>query len=207
MKCDGKAIIFDMETLGGPPDAIIVSAAFLVFDLEDKTKSFQELVNDSLYIKFSIADQKKMGRTVDSDTLAWWKRQSKEAQLELLPSNKDLTVNEGIDEITKYFRDKNVNPKNCIAFCRGQSFDFPLIENLFASVNRQNEWPCKFWNQRDTRTYLGTMAGKIDVKDIPLPPNEIQGFIHHNAVHDIAKDVLSMRYVEMYAFGEAEIPQ
>lgn len=206
MKVNGKTFIFDLETLGGSPDGVIVSAAFLVFDLNDKESTFEDLVSNALYVKFDVKQQKTLGRNIDQDVLAWWKKQSKEAQAELLPSKNDVKVDEGIDTINKYLRDHGITRKNAFGFCRGQSFDFPLIESLYKTANRFDEWPCMFWNQRDTRTYLGTMVGKLDIKDIPLPPNVIQGFIHHNAVHDIAKDVLSMRYAEMYAFGEAEVP-
>lgn len=206
MECRGKTFVIDLETLGNAPHGAIVSAAVLVFDLKDRKKDFKDLCNEALYVKFNLKEQKAKGRKIDKDVVTWWKDQSKEAQKELLPSDKDVNINEGLDLITNYLTERGVVPKNSIAFCRGQSFDFPLIVDLYESCDRGFDFPNKFWNQRDTRTYIGTLANQIDIRDIPLPDGTLDGFIHHNAVHDIAKDVLKMRYAEMYAFGEAEIP-
>lgn len=205
MKSDLKPFIFDTETLGPSPHGIVVSAAFIVFDF-DKDESFTDLISKALYIKFDIKDQIALGRVKDKSTIEWWKKQSPEAQKKLLPSKDDVSLNDGIDLIVDYFKAHNITKSNSVGFCRGQSFDFPLITDLFKTVNREHQWPNNFWNQRDTRTYIGTMLGKIDIREVPLPKGVINNFIAHDPVHDIAKDIITMKYAEKYAFGEVEIP-
>ena len=205
MKSDLKPFIFDLETLGGAPHGIIVSAAFIAFDF-NTDETFQDLVSKALYIKFNAKEQKQLGRAADKSTIEWWKKQSPEAQAKIIPSNDDVSVNDAIDLIVDYFKAHKLTQRNSIGFCRGQSFDFPLITDLFKCVNRENEWPNNFWNQRDTRTYIGTMLGKIDIREVPLPKGTINGFIAHDPVHDIAKDIITMKFAEKYAFGEVEIP-
>jgi len=205
MECKLKPFIFDLETLGSNSHSVIVSAAFTTFDF-NKDETFSDLVSKALYIKFNVKEQRQLGRLVDPGTVAWWKKQNKEAQAKLIPSTDDVLVNDGLDLIVDFFKAHGLTAKNSIGFCRGQSFDFPMIVDLFQCAGRESDWPNAFWNQRDTRTYIGAMLGKIDVREVPLPENAIKGFVHHDPVHDIAKDILTIKYAEKYAFGEVELP-
>ena len=40
----------------------------------------------------------------------------------------------------------------------------------------------------------------------PLRKGILDGFIHHNSLHDCAKDVLALIYARRYAWGLEEIP-
>ena len=199
-------IIFDLETLGLPPDGVIVAGAFLVFDMKEKY-TFKQLVDKALYVKFNIKEQKKSGRVVNSDTIAWWKKQSKEAQKELLPSNKDLSMIDAINKIKQYFNDNGIhNSKKVFGFCRGQSFDFPLIVDLFEKNNLPHYWLVDFWRQRDVRTFIGATLGDHQIDKITLPEEilDIDNFVAHNCTHDIARDVLMMQHALKIAYGEEE---
>jgi len=203
-----KSFIFDTETLGNPPDGVIISCAVLVFDF-DTPHTFKELINNACYIKFDIAEQRALGRKINPDYVAWWKKQSKAAKKELIPTNKDVTAVEGLKQIKDYLNANGITSrKDTYAFCRGQSFDFPLLEHIHWQTNLQHYWLCDFWKQRDSRTFIGSTLGDITRDKVPLPNSVFNedDFIAHNCVHDIAKDVLMMQYAVKYAYGEEELP-
>ncbi|MNB99756.1 hypothetical protein D3C76_77870 [compost metagenome] len=196
---------FDIETLGTKSDAVVVSAAFLVFDFNER-KTFEEYVNDAFYVKFSIAEQKKAGRKIDPDTLEWWKKQDDVVRRELMPSDKDVTMAEGTKQIKAYLAskgiDKNVE-KNTIRFCRGQDFDIPILGDLMESVGEN--LPGAFWNSRDIRTFIAAATLDFTMTTIYKDDREyktIPGFRIHDARHDIAKAVVEMQNVVRLVTGE-----
>ena len=201
-----KTFICDFETLSAPPNCIVLSGAFLVFDIE-KNIPFDELVKDALFVKFDVKEQKAMGRRTDQYTLEWWKKQSKEAQKHILPSKNDISIKEGVDQIQTYLYERGIrNPRKTLGFARGTSFDLPILEELYEAAGRRNELPVEWYNYRDIRTYIGTMIGEAHKHSVPLSKNVINGFVAHDCRHDIAKDVIMMQYSEKYAFGEEEVP-
>lgn len=203
-----KTFVCDVETLGGAPHGVIVSAAFLIFDME-KDYTFNQLVKQALYIKFNVKEQKTAGRLVQQGTVDWWKKQAKEAQMKLLPSSDDLTMIDAIHKIHKYFNDNGIfTGKDLFGFCRGQSFDFPLLVDFYEMNNLSHMWLLDFWRQRDTRTYIGAALGKISMDKVNLPKEVFDPaqFLAHDPVHDIAKDILMMQYAQKYATGEVEYP-
>ncbi len=198
-----NVLLFDLETLGPSPTGIVANAAFLAADL-DIDYTFDELLSLTTIVKFDAKEQLAMGRITSADTLAWWKRQSPAAQAILKPSKDDVSLEDGLKIIVKYCRDNGISGDS-FGFCRGQSFDFPLIVDLFESVNLQKHWPIAFWRQRDIRTYISAIIGKLSMDKIALPKsvfNEL-AFVAHNAAHDIAKDFLMMQYAMKYVTGDA----
>ncbi|UOL48691.1 exonuclease [Pseudomonas phage Astolliot] len=195
----------DIETLGKDPDSVIISAAFLAFEFnEDKT--FQQYVDESFYVKFSIAEQKAAGRKIDPDTLEWWKKQIPEVRKELMPTAKDVSMKEGSKQIRAYLAskgiDKNVE-KNTIRFCRGQDFDIPIISHMMESV--EEELPGSYWNSRDIRTFIAAASLDFTLNTIYKDDREyktIPGFRIHDARHDIAKAVVEMKNIVRLVLGE-----
>lgn len=200
-KCYG----FDIETLGTRSDAVVVSAAFLAFDFNER-KTFDEYVNEAFYIKFDIAEQKKAGRKIDPDTLAWWKKQDDVVRKELMPSANDVSMAEGSNLIIQYLIskgiDKNVE-KNTLRFCRGQDFDIPILGSLMESVGEA--LPGAFWGSRDIRTFIAAATLDFTMTSIYKDDREyqtIKGFRIHDARHDIAKAVVEMQNVVRLVTGE-----
>lgn len=195
----------DVETLGTGHDAVIVSAAFLVFDFNEQ-KTFEDYVNDALYVKFSIKEQKEKGRTIDPDTLDWWKRQDDVVRRELMPSSRDVSIEEGTRLILEYLAERGIHTavdKQVIKFCRGQDFDIPIMNSLMKIVGKQ--LPGAFWNSRDIRTFIA--AATLDFNTTSIYKNDreyktIPGFRIHDARHDIAKAVVEMKNVVKLVTGE-----
>lgn len=199
---------FDIETLGKTPDCVVVSAAFLVFDFnEDKT--FQQYVDEACYVKFNVSAQKKAGRVVDQDTLNWWKRQDDVVRRELMPSENDVSIEEGTAEILQYLKSKGIhdrNGKDVIRFCRGQDFDIPIMGHLMKSVGQ--ELPGAYWNSRDIRTFISgvlcDMTTTVLYKDDRVYKT-IPGFRAHDARHDIAKAIVEMKNCVKLTMGQMEL--
>ena len=205
-----KCYVFDIETLGQQKNAVVVSAAFLVFDF-NANKTFEELLADTHYVKFRIADQKASGRTTDQSTIDWWLKQPVDVKKELAPSSLDMSIQEGSDSILEYLAKHGIhskNGRNVFRFCRGQDFDIPIMESLFSSVER--ELPGAFYNSRDIRTFISTMLMTLNESTVYKDSGTyktLAGFKKHDARHDVAKAVLEMQVVTRLVTGSMSIDQ
>ena len=204
-----KCYVFDLETLGQQKNAVVVSAAFLAFDFTEK-KTFEELLADTFYVKFSITDQKQNhGRTTDKSTIEWWMKQDHEVKKELAPSKLDKTVGEASEAILEYLASRGIhngNSKKVFRFCRGQDFDIPILESLMASA--KYELPGAFYNSRDIRTFVSAVIMDLNTTTIYKDNVEyktLKGFKKHDARHDVAKAVLEMQMAVRLAMGEMEV--
>ena len=203
-----KCYVFDLETLGQQKNAVIVSAAFLAFDFTEK-KTFEELLKDTFYLKFSITDQKAAGRPTDKSTIEWWMKQDPIVKKELAPSQADKTMGEAVAAIIGYLKERGIhdgNGKKVFRFCRGQDFDIPILESFFASVGA--ELPGVFFNSRDIRTFISAVIMDLNNTTIYKDGVEyktLKGFKKHDARHDVAKAVLEMQNAVRLATGEMEV--
>lgn len=192
-----KHFVFDFETLGTPPDGIVLELSAIVFD-PSKPLNYTDLVNSGIKIKFGIKDQKTAGRIMTEGAKEFWKNQPKDLQKRiLLPSDDDKTLKEGLTEFMSYLKDNGIDPWKSIGWCRGQSFDFPMLVSIIREVygieDTFEKEPIKFWNQRDTRTFISGATGDFGRTNIPLLISELPGFVHHDSIHDCAKDIIMIK--------------
>lgn len=204
----------DYETLGNAPEGAVIDLAIVTFkDDPHNPPTFKELVERGLQVKFNIQDQKQNGytpRKFDKDAIDWWKLQSAEARVCLQPSANDTTLQDGVKKVEQYLLDNGIDKWQSIGWCRGQSFDFGIMVDMIRQVYNTREtfeleW-CKFWKQRDIRTGIERTLMKRDMTECPLPAGTLDGFIHHNSIHDVAKDILMLIYAQRYALGLEECP-
>ncbi len=206
-----KDFIIDYETMGAAPDGAVVDLSAVVFEFDiENPPTFSDLVEQSYNAKFSLADQKGV-RFFDKGTIDWWKKQVPEAQLALKPSDKDVSVEDGIMGFIGFLQENGIDGWKSHGYCRGQSFDFPLMVDCLKQIHRTrdtfNHEPCKFWNQRDVRTAIENTMMVRDQTTVPLRKGLIDGFVKHNSIHDCAKDVLMLIYARRYALGLEDIPK
>ena len=205
--------VFDFETMGQNPDAVVLSMALTFFD--DRIKSFNEYVETSYYWKFDIDHQvEQYGRTIDKSTLDWWEKQDKEVrESQFAKTEDDVTLVEFVEQLRGVLLENNVD-KNSLGFVRGQSFDFPILTHIINQVKSEISsfkinpafFPIPFWNQRDIRSYIAGLLVSPDITKCPLPDGTLPGFEHHDPIHDNARAILMIQYAEMYANGEMEVP-
>lgn len=203
-----KDYIFDIESLATTPDCKILSLSAIAFDPNPETElDFDYLVSNGIEIKFDI--KKQPNRTVDMGTVEWWKNQNEEAKKVLIPSEKDVSLMEGILAFRKYLKDNGVDRNKSLAYCRGMSFDFPILKNilmdLFPEEDVYSIEPVNYYRQRDVRSKIEGMVLNRNYIKVPLPENTLKNFIPHNSLHDCAKDILMLKYAECYAKGLKEV--
>ena len=70
----------DIETMGTDPKAAVITIGACIFDPFGADTEDTISTDQRFSTTISFQDNQKHGRTFDADTLAWWLRQSKEAQ-------------------------------------------------------------------------------------------------------------------------------
>lgn len=187
-------LLFDTETLGKRENAVVTALACVPFRFEDNT-GYDDLVLNGFFVKFNVPEQlQDYKRTTCPDTLQWWREQSKEArQNSILPSSNDVSLVEGLKQLTEFIKGTGYNYKKSYVWSRGNYFDFPKIEDLYRQAGL--EVPFSTWKIRDSRTYIDILAG-TDNGMYVLKNGTPKNFIHHHALHDAALDV--SRMLEIY---------
>ena len=183
--------MFDVETLDTESTTVILSAALCYFDAAKKP-SFEQLVEDSVFVKFDVQEQIRMGRSSSKDTMDWWKEQVPHARKKsLIPSDEDISARLGIEILHRYIEQHDPE-QQCTFWARG-SLDQMCIDSLTRSIGMEVIAP--YWAWRDVRTAVdclcGTTRGYADV--------DFEGFnrynvIKHDPVHDCALDAMMLMY-------------
>ena len=125
-----KDFIIDLETLGSRPDSIVVDISVVVFDSDPTVvQSFNDLCNAGRRFKLNLQSQKGV-RTTMASTIAWWKEQDEAAKKNLKATPEDLTVEEAIPQLLDYLKKSGVNAWKSQGWCRGMSFDFPILVDM-----------------------------------------------------------------------------
>lgn len=198
-------LMFDIETLGKRDNAVILSIACIPFTFEDHDY-FQSYHKNGIMIKFDVAEQIKVfHRTTSLDTIEWWKKQSKEARdVNLKPSSSDVTVVEGLTELSKFISNTPYNRVKSYVWSRGAYFDFPKLEALYEDCANL-VIPYNSWKIRDTRTYIDILCGTDDGKYELKMGKYDESFVAHNCLNDAALE--AARLNEIYYFiNEDDIP-
>lgn len=139
-----KRLIFDIETLGTKPDAIVVQVAAVLWndDTDDHVVLKQTWDLDTL-------TQHQAGRSVDYNTMLWWKNQSKDAFntvfddsiSRLSADDFRLQFTEFMDVVNKYYGSNDIE-----VWANSPSFDLVILESLLGIAIY------KYRNWRDQRT-------------------------------------------------------
>jgi hypothetical protein len=204
----------DYESLGHAPEGATIDLAMICFvDNPHNPPTFKSLIDSGIKIKFDLHSQKNDGeypRVFDRDVFEWWKNQTPNAKQEVVPRPDDLDIHQGVKLVEDFAKEQGVDPWKSLGWCRGQSFDFALMLSQIRQVYQTRdtfnlEW-CKFWNQRDMRTAIERTLMKRGMTECPLPNGTLDGFVHHNSLHDVAKDILMLIYAQRYAMGLETCP-
>lgn len=209
--------IIDFETFGNRSNAAVIDLSTICFNPDPNVvETLDELISKGRRWKFDLKSQQGK-RVFGVSTMNWWKDQSPEARENLKPTDADVSVTAGITDFLLFLRENNVNGWESFGWCRGQSFDFPILVDCICQIKREageeerdidtfKAEPCKFWNQRDLRTAIESLALTRGLTTTPLPLGTLNGFIAHDSLHDCAKDVLMLKYAQRYALGLEEVP-
>ncbi len=187
-------VIYDFETLGQDVQTCaVLSFAILHFDedrfISENPYQYKELVDRCHFIKFDVKDQvKNHNRNIESDTLDWWKKQGKEAQKVLKPSEDDQKIEALFPFIVDLYDCKTMKK----TYTRGNTFDPILLQSLMKEIGKYDPFP--WWTIRDTRSMIdGMLLGSSDMNNKFIPKGLESEFIAHDPRHDIAMDVMRMQ--------------
>jgi hypothetical protein len=187
-----ECVIYDFETLSQDQNkGVVISLAILSYSesrFVSNPYTYEELLDNCKKIKFNVAEQvNKYNRTISKETLGWWKAQNKEAQKQLAPSSKDVSI-----DLIYDFLIENIDLKNHKkAFTRGNTFDPIFMDSLLKENNRVN--PMHWGSIRDTRSYIEGLAFGSTLSNKFIPDGLNEKFVPHDPSHDIVMDVMRMQ--------------
>lgn len=190
-------VTIDLETLDTETTAKILSIGIVPFNFGEQV-SFEGLCNRpaSKYIKIDMNSYLVEGLpfTTSSSTENWWNNQGEEARHILEESIYDLPIRDALHALNQHLSD-HVEPLKTDqgqVFCRGYDFDGGILDHAFGQVEIKAPW--SYNRFRCVRTVIDTLAG---TRNGYVKEDHPEGFIHHHALHDAAKDTLSMITLEM----------
>lgn len=190
-------VTIDLETLDTETTAKILSIGIVPFNFGEQI-SFEELCNrpSSLYIKIDMTSYAYTARffTESISTAQWWEEQGTEARHVLEPSLDDVGIQAALEKMKAHLTE-HVEPLKRgqgQVFCRGYDFDGGILNNALEQFEIAKPWGYNRF--RCVRTVIDTLAG---TRNGYVEEDKPDGFIHHHALHDAAKDTLSMITLEI----------
>lgn len=182
--------MFDIETLGVESTTVVLSAAIIAFDPNDKSLTYDDYISEALFVKFDVQEQvNKYKRTIDKSTIEWWSNQHDYVRkVSFIPSeDDDLEAIEGINRLRDYIGDAGKN-----TFWARGSLDQMAIDSLCKVTGQELLAPYNQW--RDVRTALDclTTTAKNGYCDLTIPFDKGSNVIKHHPVHDCAYDIMQL---------------
>jgi len=143
-------LMIDIETLATTPDSTILTIGAQGFD------PFSTKFTDVTYYRRLTTDSQE-GRAVDytpdTGTVAWWGKQTEEAQEEAMGDGPDrVDIKTALTELSK------IAWTHSRVWANGTTFDMVILEDAF----REHEIPVpwKFWEVMDARTIYKLTGAK-----------------------------------------------
>lgn len=171
----------DIETHSTAPNAVIVSIAAVLFDPYQLNTSEELYAGHTMYCNVDAASQP--ASHTDPGTLAWWGRQSQEAQ-DAVKQN-TIPIGEALKKFYDFCDwrgDGSKHPKAHFMWANDPSFDCVILSEAYKQYSKF-KFPTQFFNWRSFRT----------AKDLAWPPGteapNIQVGVAHNALDDCIKQI------------------
>lgn len=161
-------IMLDLETGDNRPGGAIFSIGAVEFDPID------QVLGREFYIQITQSSLRRNGFTFGRETMAWWARQSYEAQKvirETEAGTNSFDIDEALGIFRQYLQPLNLNRVRIWGM--GSDFDCSLLTAAYNRMEMVPPW--KFWNTRCHRT----LKGNISWIDEPLREG-----VYHNALDD-----------------------
>tara|TARA_B100001245_G_scaffold1397_1_gene1095 strand:+ start:1175 stop:1783 length:609 start_codon:yes stop_codon:yes gene_type:complete len=182
-------VVLDIETLGSVNNSVVLSVGMVAVDSKHDY-TFKELIENGYYAKLDVQSQVDSGRKIHKDTVDWWSTQGHEAKHVLKPLDTDMHWTKLREDMIQWLTKEGVDIHKVRCYSRGSHFDFGILHDLFRITGNAttDELPWRFWNIHDSKTVVLTLLDK-DSWELGVEP---EGFIHHNALHDAAREYLNM---------------
>lgn len=187
-----RHIMFDIETTDVESSAAVLSIAMIEFKLEEKPV-YSELLKRAIFVKFDVAEQiKTYHRTVDKETMAWWKKRSQIVRdVSLTPKPTDLSLIDGLEMLRQSGGfEKEARHNQDVMFWQRGGLDQVVFESLCRAAGQPVF--AHYSNWRDVRTAVellveGAVHGYCEV------PGLHQDTVHkHDPIADCAYDICQL---------------
>jgi hypothetical protein len=145
-------LMVDIEALAKHNDAVVLTIGAQIFDpsVRGWTTERQRHIHTGEHFdsymntRVDVDEQESLGRRIDDDTVAWWARQSAEAQSDAFSPDDRLPLKDALLQLTRL-----AEPCKRV-WSKGPMYDFAILEHAYEQVGLTVPW--KFWNVRDART-------------------------------------------------------
>lgn len=192
-------LIIDCETLGTNDDSVVLDCAVVAYDvLKDKDTPLAEFLPRARRFKLDVKEQLAAGRVTDPDTIAWWTKQDRAAQLAVQPAPGDLSRQEFYDQFMEYTKEVGFYNTDGTVWQRG-TLDSQWLDTIWASLGiKQFNRPFMWWKVRDLRTAVDLSGASSKLNGYaddfwPTLSRTWPDFQKHNSVHDTVSEILSLR--------------
>ena len=152
----------DLETLDVCPTATVLTLGGVKFNPLNDAEPY-----DELYLKISVDDQDRLGRTTNDSTIEWWSKQDPAVMEEAFDQTGAVTVEEALRKLNKWMVGVDE------LWGQGYGFDMTMLEDMYRSL--QTPIPWQFWQLSDSRTIT---------KRMPRDPRKDMQTNLHNALAD-----------------------
>lgn len=170
-----------------------MSLAILYFEETDKS-SYEELMDKTLFVKFSAKEQiEKYKRTYSTETINWWKKQCEVVRkVSLDPSSKDIELSQGIMLVRDYI--KKHSSEEDIVWTRG-SLDQFCIDSVCEESLKS---PVLFHYNRymDMRTAINLLKNTSKNGYCDIPNFNREKVYKHDPRHDVCLDTYMLLHGE-----------
>jgi hypothetical protein len=193
-------LIFDVETMGIESNSILLDVSVLVYDIVgDREKPIADLMKSSAKrFKLDVTEQKRKGRVIDPETLAWWQTQGPEVLKNIHPLPTDLKADQFYAELCQFLNSFNYDKKVGLIWQRGTP-DIHWVDSYFAMFGYQDSVRPMNWRKvRDVRTAVDISGVSSRLNGYPDGfweeiKDHIPNFNSHDSIHDVAKEVFCLR--------------
>jgi len=140
--------MIDLETCD-----TVATSTILTIGAQGFTPNTGKHTDVTYYRRLTTESQEE--RTISNDTLAWWGKQSAEAQEEAFGGDDRLPIKEALEELSK------LTFKHSQIWTNGTLFDIVILENAFRQYEVPIPW--NFWQIMDAKTLfkLAPKVGKL----------------------------------------------
>lgn len=147
-----KELMIDIETLGVNIRCPVLEIGAVVFSGTD--------ILDKNLFRLDLQQQFDVGRKADWSTLNWWMGQDPRVREMVFGGFRDNCV-KSLQQFLGFY--SKHQPK--LVWCKGLSFDLPIIESLLEDFGLLAPW--RYYNTRDLRTLSALLgdAGKTKAQD------------------------------------------
>ena len=158
--------------------------------------TYKQLKESAFFVKFDAKDQvNRLNRKIDKSTVEWWGKQCLNAKLKsLIPSESDVTVEDGITQFRSWVESKS--DKKSYVWARGNLDEIVLRSLEFQATGDKDNTVFAYNRWRDVRTAIDFMTGSTNgycTVDHPEFNYDVD-VTKHNPIDDCALDIMMLLY-------------